>query len=87
MHCHGAPGLRRSRWPGSPARMHQISYTGYRFLPSEIIHQAIWLCLRFTLGLRDVEDLLAGRGVAASHETVRRWVDDRGRPTKASPEA
>src|SRR5271166_4266978 len=28
-HCHGAPGLRRSRWQGSPTRMNKISYTGY----------------------------------------------------------
>src|SRR5271165_4479968 len=73
-HCHGALGLRRSRWPGSPTRMNKISYTGYRF-PPEIIHQAIWLYLRFTLSLRDVEDLLAERGVAVSYETVRRWVN------------
>src|SRR5208337_4825609 len=68
-HCHSALGLRRSRWPGSPTRMNKISYTGYRF-PPEIIHQPIWLYLRFTLSLRDVEDLLAERGVAVSYETV-----------------
>jgi hypothetical protein len=45
--------------------MKKISYSGYRF-PPEIIHQAIWLYLRFTLSLRDVEDLLAERGVAAA---------------------
>ena len=44
-------------------RMKKISYRGYRF-PPEIIHQAIWLYLRFTLSLRDVEDLLAERGMA-----------------------
>ena len=59
-HCHGALGLRRSRWPGSPTRMNKISYTGYRF-PPEIIHQAMWLYLRFSLSLRDVEDSLAER--------------------------
>ena len=48
--------------------MKKISYSGYRF-PPEIIHQAIWLYLRFTLSLRDVEDLLAERGVAVSYET------------------
>ncbi len=73
-HCHGFPGLRRSRWPGSHTRMNKISYSGYRF-PPEIIQQAIWLYLRFTLSLRDVEDLLAERGVAVSYETVRRWVN------------
>src|SRR5208337_503119 len=53
--------------------MTKISYSGYRF-PPEIIHQAIWLYLRFTLSFRDVEDLLAERGIAISYETVRRWV-------------
>jgi putative transposase len=57
--------------------MEKISYVGYRF-PPEIIHQAIWLYLRFTLSLRDVEDLLAERGVAVSYETVRRWVNHFG---------
>jgi putative transposase len=53
--------------------MTKISYSGYRF-PPEIIQQAIWLYLRFTLSLRDVEDLLAERGIMVSYETVRRWV-------------
>ena len=57
--------------------MEKISYAGYRF-PPEIIDQAIWLYLRFTLSLRDVEDLLAERGVAVSYETVRRWVNHFG---------
>jgi putative transposase len=43
--------------------MNRISYKGYRF-PAEIIQQAIWLYLRFTLSFRDVEDLLAERGIA-----------------------
>jgi putative transposase len=53
--------------------MTKISYGGYRF-PPEIIQQAIWLYLRFTLSLRDVEDLLAGRGITVSYESIRRWV-------------
>ena len=57
--------------------MNEISYSGYRF-PPEIIQQAIWLYLRFTLSLRDVEDLLAERGIAVSYETVRRWVNHFG---------
>ena len=57
--------------------MTKISYSGYRF-PPEIIHQAIWLYLRFTLSFRDVEDLLAERGIAVSYETVRRWVNHFG---------
>jgi len=55
----------------------KISYAGYRF-PPEIIQQAIWLYLWFTLSLRDVEDLLAERGVTVSYETVRRWVNHFG---------
>src|SRR5580692_3104902 len=63
---------------GSVAKgMKKISYRGYRF-PPEIIHQAIWLYLRFTLNLRDVEDLLAERGIMVSYETVRRWVNHFG---------
>ena len=40
---------------------------GYRF-PPEIVTPAIWLYLRFTLSFRDVEDLLAERGIAVSYE-------------------
>ena len=54
-----------------------ISYSGYRF-PPEIIQQAIWLYVRFTLSFRDVEDLLAERGIFVSYETVRRWVNHFG---------
>ena len=54
--------------------MTKISHVGYRF-PPEIMHQAIWLYLRFAVSFRDVEDLLAERGIAVSCETVRRWVN------------
>jgi len=53
--------------------MAQISYRRHRF-PPEIIQHAIWLYVRFTLGYRDVEELLAERGLDISYETVRRWV-------------
>ena len=53
--------------------MIKIGYSGYRF-PPEIIQHAIWLYIRFTLSFRDVEDLLAERGIMVSYETVRRWV-------------
>jgi hypothetical protein len=49
------------------------SFRRHRFPPS-IIEHAVWLYLRFTLSYRDVEDLLAERGVEVSCETVRRWV-------------
>jgi transposase-like protein len=57
--------------------MTKISYSGYRF-PAEIMQQAIWLYVRFTLSFRDVGDLLAKRGIVVSYETVRRWVDHFG---------
>src|SRR5271154_498258 len=50
-----------------------LSYRRHRF-PPPIIQHAIWLYLRFTLSYRDVEDLLAERGLEVSDETVRRWV-------------
>jgi len=56
--------------------MTEISYSGYRF-PSEIIQQAIWLYLRFTLSFRDVEDLLAETRIVVSYETVA-WVNHFG---------
>ena len=52
--------------------MKPISFKRHRF-PPQIIRYAIWLYARFTLSFRDVEELLAERGVDASYETVRRW--------------
>jgi putative transposase len=46
---------------------------GHRF-PRTVIGYAVWAYHRFTLSLRDVEDLLAERGVIVSHETIRTWV-------------
>jgi putative transposase len=50
-----------------------ISFARHQFSP-EIIRHAVWLHVRFTLSYRDVEDLLAERGLDVSYETVRRWV-------------
>jgi len=50
-----------------------LSYRGHRF-PAPIIQHAIWLYIRFTLSYRDVEELLAERGLDVSYETIRRWV-------------
>ena len=47
-------------------------YRGYRF-PAEIIGHAVWLYYRFALSHRDVEDLLAERGVQVSYEAIRLW--------------
>ena len=48
------------------------SYKGHRF-PPEIITYAIWLYHRFTLSLRDVEDILAERGIIVTYEAIRFW--------------
>jgi putative transposase len=48
------------------------SYKGFRF-PQEIIAHAVWLYFRFNLSYRDVEELLAERGVVVTYETVRQW--------------
>src|SRR5437016_1731078 len=53
--------------------MVEISYRRHRFPPA-IIQHAVWLYLRFTLSYRDVEELLAERGLDISYETVRCWV-------------
>ncbi len=47
-------------------------YSGHRF-PPEIITHAVWLYFRFTLSYRDVEELLAERGVIVTYETIRQW--------------
>jgi putative transposase len=47
-------------------------YAGYRY-PSQIISHAVWLYHRFTLSFRDIEELLAARGITVSYETIRNW--------------
>jgi transposase len=49
------------------------AFSGHRF-PPEIIAYAVWAYHRFPMSLRDVEDLLAARGVVVSYETIRAWV-------------
>ncbi len=48
------------------------TYKRHRF-PPEIIGHAVWLYYRFALSYRDVEELLAERGVILTYETVRQW--------------
>lgn len=52
--------------------MKHISYKRHRF-PLEVIRHAVWLYARFSLSYRDIEDLLAERGLDISYETARRW--------------
>jgi transposase-like protein len=50
-----------------------LSFKRHRF-PADVIRQAVWLYFRFTLSLRDVEELLAQRGIEMSYETIRCWI-------------
>jgi transposase-like protein len=52
--------------------MNTFSFKRHRFPPTVIRH-SIWLYARFTLSYRDIEEMLAERGVDVSYETVRRW--------------
>ena len=49
----------------------RLRYLGHRY-PPEIISHAVWLYYRFGISLRDVEDLLAQRGIVVTYETIRR---------------
>ena len=53
--------------------MNPISFKRHRF-PPDVIRYAVWLYFRFTLSIRDVEELLAQRGIELSREAVRCWV-------------
>lgn len=53
-------------------------YKRHRFSP-DIIQYAVWVYYRFSLSFRDVEDLLAERGVTVSYETIRYWCSKFGR--------
>jgi hypothetical protein len=48
------------------------SYRGFRF-PADIIEHAVWLYHCFSLSLRDVELILAARGIVVSYESIRDW--------------
>ncbi|MFZ3492069.1 IS6 family transposase [Streptomyces sp. 5.8] len=48
------------------------SYRGYRY-PADIIGHCVWLYHRFTLSLRDIEELMLERGIEVTHETIRQW--------------
>jgi putative transposase len=60
------------RWACYESPMRRLSYHRHRF-PAEVIQYAVWMYFRFPLSFRDVEDLLAQRGIDVSYETVRRW--------------
>src|ERR1039458_10721869 len=59
--------------------MKPISYKRHRF-PADVIRHAVWLYFRFTLSFREVEELLAQRGIEVSYETIRCWTIKFGGP-------
>ena len=58
--------------------MHAVSFKRHRF-PPDVIRQAVWLYFRFTLSFRDVEEMLAERGIDTNYETIRCWTLKFGR--------
>ena len=63
-------------------------YHPHRF-PAEIISHCVWLYFRFPLSFRDVEEMLAMRGVSLSYETIREWClkfDETVLPGRAYPQ-
>ncbi len=61
----------------------RISYKRQRF-PPDVIRYAVWFYFRFTLSLRDVEELLAERGMDVSYETIRCWAIKFGRSCQSN---
>ena len=57
--------------------MPDISFKRHRF-PPDVIRLAIWLYFRFPLSLRDVEEMLAERGISVTYETIRCWANKFG---------
>ena len=55
-----------------------ISYKRHRY-PAAIISQCVWLYFRFALSFRDVELMMAQRGVVVSYESIRSWCEKFGR--------
>jgi putative transposase len=71
------PGVVRLAGPGRHGNLLGMTsspnpYRGFRF-PAEIIEHAVWLYHCFSLSLRDVELILAARGVVVSYESIREW--------------
>lgn len=48
-------------------------YAGHRY-PIEINSHTVWLYYRFSLSFRDIEELLAARGVGLTYESIRQWL-------------
>jgi putative transposase len=53
------------------------SYRGYRF-PATVISHCVWLYFRFSLSYRDIEEMMAERGVVVGYESIREWCQKLG---------
>src|SRR5436853_7109907 len=58
---------------GSPCPTTQPAFYPRHRFPAEIISHAVWLYHLFSLSCRDVELILAERGVVVTHESIRQW--------------
>ena len=47
-------------------------YRGFRY-PAALISHVVWLYFRFSLSFRDIEELMASRGIFVTYETIRQW--------------
>ena len=56
----------------------KVSIYHRRRFHSDVIKRVIWLYFRFNLSLREIEEMMAERGVDVSYETIRRWIDSFG---------
>ncbi len=80
-----------SEWAGSSkSPFRETTVVKAPPLPAAVIPQAVWLYFRFSLSLRDVEELMAARGIDVSYETIRCWTSKFGpqiarRPKKLRP--
>lgn len=63
----------RRRRPAVPAGPSLSAFAGFRF-PPEVILLAVRWYLRYGLSYRDLEELLAERGIEVDHVTLFRWV-------------
>ncbi len=70
--CGEAGGMKRRR-SYSPIQPGSATFAGFRF-PPEVISLAVRWYLRFGLSYRDLEELLAERGIEVDHVTLYRWV-------------
>jgi putative transposase len=72
-HCQlGGTAAYEAQWDALRVRAVADLYRGHRF-PADVISQVVWLYFRFSVSYREVEEMMAWRGVQLTYETVREW--------------